>query len=104
MSFINSNAKRTYRELSILIHLRHKNVLSIQDVFIDNIADIYLVSDLMGMDLSKLLSTKKLEEEYIEYFVFQIMVNTCLQLILMLHRPESSTSTLVTSFIGQSFI
>jgi p38 MAP kinase len=57
-----------------LIHLRHKNVLSIQDVFIDNTLDIYFVTELFDMDLDKLLSTKKIEAEYVEYFIFQLMV------------------------------
>ena len=70
------SAKRTYRELSLLIYLRHKNILSIQDVFIDNNSDFYLVTDFMEMDLEKLLATKKLEAEYVEYFLFQIMVYT----------------------------
>ena len=94
-------AKRTLRELSLLIHLRHKNVLSVQDVFIDAKLDIYLVTDFMEMDLDKLLATRKLDDQYIEYFLFQLMVHTLLGHSFNAVRVESSTCTRAASFIGQ---
>lgn len=34
-------AKRTYRELKLLKHLRHENVISLSDIFISPLEDMY---------------------------------------------------------------
>jgi p38 MAP kinase len=52
--------------------LRHKNILCLRDVFLDKKFDIYLVTDLLVMDLTRLIADKKLESPYLEYFLFQI--------------------------------
>ena len=56
-----------------MIHLRHKNILSIKDIFIDAKSDIYLVTDLLSTDLSMILSKSKLEEDYVTFFLFQLL-------------------------------
>jgi p38 MAP kinase len=35
-------AKRTYRELKLLKHLRHENVISLSDIFISPLEDLYV--------------------------------------------------------------
>ncbi|KAJ2808692.1 MAPK protein hog1 [Coemansia furcata] len=40
-------AKRTYRELKLLKHLRHENIISMSDVFISPLEDIYFVTELL---------------------------------------------------------
>lgn len=71
-------AKRTYRELKILRHLRHENIISILDVMEppDNDAtfhDVYVVLDLMESDLHHIIhSVQPLSDEHIKYFLYQI--------------------------------
>ncbi|KAH8163580.1 hypothetical protein CIB48_g4661 [Xylaria polymorpha] len=67
-------AKRTYRELKLLKHLRHENVISLSDIFISPLEDIYFVTELLGTDLHRLLTSRPLEKQFIQYFLYQIMV------------------------------
>ncbi|CAD0011285.1 unnamed protein product, partial [Aureobasidium pullulans] len=46
-------SKRTYRELKLLKHLRHENLL--------------------GTDLHRLLTSRPLEKQFIQYFLYQIL-------------------------------
>ncbi|KAL3955485.1 hypothetical protein ACCO45_011048 [Purpureocillium lilacinum] len=66
-------AKRTYRELKLLKHLRHENVISLSDIFISPLEDIYFVTELLGTDLHRLLTSRPLEKQFIQYFLYQIM-------------------------------
>ncbi|QUC20000.1 uncharacterized protein UV8b_04241 [Ustilaginoidea virens] len=67
-------AKRTYRELKLLKHLKHENVISLSDIFISPLEDIYFVTELLGTDLHRLLTSRPLEKQFIQYFLYQIMV------------------------------
>jgi p38 MAP kinase len=67
-------AKRTYRELKLLKHLKHENVITLSDIFISPLEDIYFVSELLGTDLHRLLTSRPLEKQFIQYFLYQIMV------------------------------
>ncbi|EFE31556.1 MAP kinase MpkC [Trichophyton benhamiae CBS 112371] len=66
-------AKRTYRELKLLKHLRHENVISLSDIFISPLEDIYFVTELLGTDLHRLLTSRPLEKQFIQYFLYQIL-------------------------------
>ncbi|KAJ1741773.1 MAPK protein hog1, partial [Coemansia sp. RSA 1086] len=55
-------AKRTYRELKLLKHLRHENIISMNDVFISPLEDIYFVTELLGTDLHRLRQSRPLEK------------------------------------------
>ncbi|KXS12663.1 mitogen-activated protein kinase HOG1 [Gonapodya prolifera JEL478] len=66
-------AKRTFRELSLLKHLQHDNIISLYDVFISPLEDIYFVTELLGTDLHRLLTTRPLEKQFIQYFLYQIL-------------------------------
>jgi len=68
-------AKRTYRELKLLKHLKHENVISLSDIFISPLEDIYFVTELLGTDLHRLLTSRPLEKQFIQYFLYQIMVS-----------------------------
>lgn len=65
-------AKRTYRELKLLNHLRHENLISLEDIFLSPLEDIYFVTELQGTDLHRLLTSRPLEKQFIQYFVYQI--------------------------------
>ncbi|KAJ3089585.1 MAPK protein hog1 [Quaeritorhiza haematococci] len=66
-------AKRTYRELKLLKHLKHDNIISLGDVFISPLEDIYFVTELLGTDLHRLLASRKLETQFIQYFLYQML-------------------------------
>ncbi|GMG20970.1 unnamed protein product [Ambrosiozyma monospora] len=66
-------AKRTYRELKLLNHLRHENLISLEDIFLSPLEDIYFVTELQGTDLHRLLTSRPLEKQFIQYFLYQIL-------------------------------
>ncbi|CEL02952.1 mitogen-activated protein kinase mpkC [Aspergillus pseudodeflectus] len=66
-------AKRTYREVKLLKHLRHDNLINMSDIFISPLEDVYLVTELLGTDLHRLLSAKPLEGKFVQYFTYQIL-------------------------------
>jgi len=67
-------AKRTYRELKLLKHIQHENIISLSDIFISPLEDIYFVTELLGTDLHRLLTSRPLEKQFIQYFLYQILV------------------------------
>ncbi|EDW83912.1 uncharacterized protein Dwil_GK18964 [Drosophila willistoni] len=67
-------AKLAFRELSVLMHVSHPNLISLLDVFLSpNKTDIYLVTHLMEADLHKVIHTQNLTEEHIQSFLSQIV-------------------------------
>ncbi|RZC33268.1 Pkinase domain containing protein [Asbolus verrucosus] len=65
----------TYRELKLLKHMRHENVIGLLDVFYpkhDN-SQIYLVTHLMGADLNNIIRTQKLTDDHVQFLVYQIL-------------------------------
>uniref|UniRef100_A0A672H6J7 mitogen-activated protein kinase n=1 Tax=Salarias fasciatus TaxID=181472 RepID=A0A672H6J7_SALFA len=71
-------AKRAYRELRLLKHMKHENVIGLLDVFtadlsLDRFHDFYLVMPFMGTDLGKLMKVQRLSEEKIQYLVYQML-------------------------------
>ncbi|KAJ3121784.1 MAPK protein hog1 [Nowakowskiella sp. JEL0407] len=67
-------SKRTFRELALLKHLRHDNILSLSDIFISPSEDIYFVTELLGTDLHRLLGVKPLPDKpYVQFFLYQIL-------------------------------
>ncbi|KAK2494413.1 hypothetical protein MC885_013983, partial [Smutsia gigantea] len=71
-------AKRAYRELRLLKHMRHENVIGLLDVFtpdesLDDFTDFYLVMPFMGTDLGKLMKHEKLSEDRVQFLVYQML-------------------------------
>uniref|UniRef100_A0A8C1M0K4 mitogen-activated protein kinase n=1 Tax=Cyprinus carpio TaxID=7962 RepID=A0A8C1M0K4_CYPCA len=71
-------AKRAYRELRLLKHMKHDNVIGLLDVFtadlsLDRFHDFYLVMPFMGTDLGKLMKMERLSEDRVQYLVYQIL-------------------------------
>jgi len=52
-------AKRTYRELKLLKHIRHENIICLSDIFISPLEDLYFVTELLGTDLHRLLTAAR---------------------------------------------
>ncbi|TPX34576.1 hypothetical protein SmJEL517_g02872 [Synchytrium microbalum] len=66
-------AKRTYRELKLLKYIRHDNIISLSDLYISQTEDIYFVTELLGTDLHRLLVSRPLDKQFIQYFLYQML-------------------------------
>lgn len=72
------HAKRTYRELTLLAHMKHENVIGLLDVFSPcksflEFNDVYLVTHLMGADLGGIIKTQRLSDDHIQFLTYQIL-------------------------------
>ncbi|KAJ5788293.1 hypothetical protein N7457_003283 [Penicillium paradoxum] len=66
-------ARHMFREIKLLRQLRHENIINLTDIFISPSEDIYLVTELMATDLNTILKAKKVEDQFAQYFMYQIM-------------------------------
>jgi len=72
------DAKRTLREIKLLRHLEHENIVGIRDVIPPPIPqafnDVYIGTELMDTDLHHIIrSNQELSEEHCQYFLYQIL-------------------------------
>ncbi|XP_048448835.1 mitogen-activated protein kinase 14-like, partial [Rhincodon typus] len=72
------HAKRTYRELRLLKHMKHENVIGLLDVFtpattLQDFTDVYLVTSLMGADLNNIVKCQKLTDDHVQFLIYQIL-------------------------------
>ncbi|GLT43254.1 hypothetical protein SLA2020_172180 [Shorea laevis] len=72
------DAKRTLREIKLLRHLDHENVIGIRDVIPPPVrrefTDVYIATELMDTDLHQIIrSNQGLSEEHCQYFLYQIL-------------------------------
>ncbi|KAE8776443.1 Mitogen-activated protein kinase 4 [Hordeum vulgare] len=72
------DASRTLRELKLLRHLRHENVIALKDIMMPikrrSYKDVYLVSELMDTDLHQIIkSPQALSNDHCQYFLFQLL-------------------------------
>ncbi|XP_033375815.1 mitogen-activated protein kinase 13 isoform X5 [Parus major] len=70
-------AKRAYRELMLLKHMQHENVIGLLDVFTSTASyqgfqDFYLVMPYMRTDLQKIMG-HEFSDEKIQYLVYQML-------------------------------
>ena len=72
------DAKRILREIKLLRHFDHENIIHIKDILVprslSSFEDIYIVSELMETDLHRVIySRQKLSEDHIQYFIYQVL-------------------------------
>ncbi|KAL4393047.1 hypothetical protein AHAS_Ahas02G0012900 [Arachis hypogaea] len=72
------DAKRTLREIKLLRHMDHENVMSIKDIIRppqkENFNDVYIVSELMDTDLHQIIrSNQPLTDDHCRYFLYQLL-------------------------------
>jgi p38 MAP kinase len=53
--------------------LTGRQIIALSDVFILPLEDIYFVTELLGTDLHRLLTSRPLEKQFIQYFLYQIL-------------------------------
>jgi hypothetical protein len=67
------------REIRLLRHFRHENVICISDLFTpasqrDDFHDVYIVSDLMETDLHRVIySRQQLTDEHVQFYLYQLL-------------------------------
>jgi len=72
------DAKRILREIRILRHFDHENVIGIRDMLNPPLElpfnDIYIVLDLMDTDLERIIASNNvLTDHHMQYFVYQLL-------------------------------
>uniref|UniRef100_A0AAQ5ZLP9 mitogen-activated protein kinase n=1 Tax=Amphiprion ocellaris TaxID=80972 RepID=A0AAQ5ZLP9_AMPOC len=73
------HAKRTYRELRLLKHMKHENVSLLSRPHLHlhpsalNLSQWYLVTHLMGADLNNIVKCQKLTDDHVQFLIYQIL-------------------------------
>lgn len=72
------DAKRTLREIKLLSHMDHENIIRIKDIIRppqkENFNDVYIVSELMDTDLHQIIhSSQPLTDDHCQYFLYQLL-------------------------------
>ncbi|KAA1472372.1 Pkinase-domain-containing protein [Dentipellis sp. KUC8613] len=66
---------RTLREIKLLRHFHHENIVSILDILqppsIAEFKEVYLVQELMETDLHRVIRTQTLSDDHCQYFIYQ---------------------------------
>ncbi len=85
------DAKRILREIKLLQHFDHENVITIVDLLppasMTQFDDVYIITDLMETDLHRIIySQQPLTDDHIQYFLYQVfsIIHCCLDLHLSL--------------------
>merc|ERR1719313_2233609 len=73
-----TSTKRTLRELCLLRHLQHENLIDVRNIFLpgskDDFEDIYVFSELMETDLASILkSSQPMTDDHCQFFLYQIL-------------------------------
>eukprot|EP00879_Flechtneria_rotunda_P012968 GHRR01013541.1.p1 GENE.GHRR01013541.1~~GHRR01013541.1.p1 ORF type:complete len:166 (-),score=48.27 GHRR01013541.1:630-1127(-) len=76
-----TDARRTLREIKLLRHLRHENIIAVRDIMKaakERFNDVYLVYELMDTDLHQIIrSSQPLTNEHFQYFIYQVSTAEC---------------------------
>ncbi|KAJ6805844.1 mitogen-activated protein kinase 6 [Iris pallida] len=72
------DAKRTLREIKLLMHMDHENVIAIKDIIRppqrEHFNDVYIVYELMDTDLHHIIRSKQpLTDDHCQYFLYQLL-------------------------------
>ena len=75
------DSRRVLREIKLLRHLQHENVIAIKDIMRppnkDNFQDVYIVYELMDTDLHQIIrSSQPLSDDHCQYFIYQVLFHS----------------------------
>lgn len=67
---------RTLREIKLLRHFQHENIISILDILkpesFEAFKEVYLVQELMETDMHRVIRTQELSDDHCQYFIYQV--------------------------------
>ncbi|KAF9528720.1 kinase-like domain-containing protein [Crepidotus variabilis] len=70
-------ALRTLREIKLLRHFHHENIIAILDIVrpqsLQNFKEVYLVQELMETDMHRVIRTQSLSDDHCQYFIYQTL-------------------------------
>ncbi|XP_076958298.1 mitogen-activated protein kinase homolog NTF6-like [Bidens hawaiensis] len=74
----NIDAKRTLREIKLLTHMDHENIIQIKDIIRPpskkKFKDVYIVYELLDTDLHQIIcSSQALTDDHSQYFLYQLL-------------------------------
>lgn len=72
------DARRVLREIKLLRHMSHENIIAIKDIMRppnkDTFQDVYIVYELMDTDLHQIIrSSQPLSDDHCQYFIYQLL-------------------------------
>ncbi|XP_013692875.3 mitogen-activated protein kinase homolog MMK1-like [Brassica napus] len=94
-------AKRTLREIKLLRHFEHENIIGIKDLILppqrDAFEDVYIAFELMETDLHNIITSgQELESLHYEFFLYQILCGLkYIHSANVLHRDLKPSNLLV---------
>ncbi|DAZ97023.1 TPA: hypothetical protein N0F65_012892 [Lagenidium giganteum] len=97
------DAKRILREIKLLQHFDHENVITIVDLLpptsLLHFDDVYIITDLMETDLHRIIySRQPLTDDHIQYFLYQILrALKYIHSASVLHRDLKPSNLLLNS-------
>ncbi|EJD49932.1 Pkinase-domain-containing protein [Auricularia subglabra TFB-10046 SS5] len=93
---------RTLREIKLLRHFQHENIISILDILrppsFDDFKEVYLVQELMETDMHRVIRTQELSDDHCQYFIYQTLrAVKALHSANVLHRDLKPSNLLLNA-------
>ncbi|GAA94555.1 uncharacterized protein L969DRAFT_103018 [Mixia osmundae IAM 14324] len=93
---------RSLREIKLLRHFQHENIISILDIIrpasIDAFNEIYLIQELMETDMHRVIRTQELSDDHCQYFLYQTLRGLkALHSAAVLHRDLKPSNLLLNA-------
>ena len=103
------DARRTLREVKLLRHLQHENVVRLENVLPsprgDLINDLYLVFEVMDTDLHQIIQSRQaLSEEHCKYFLYQVRARHLMYDVCLLHLDTKSDGDCLQMLRGLKYV
>lgn len=96
----NMTARRTLREILLLRHTEHDNIIPIRDIIvpgnIENFHDAYIANELMDTDLHQVVRSTKLDEYHCQFLLYQLLRGLkYIHSVNILHRDLKPSNLLI---------
>lgn len=93
---------RTLREIKLLRHFRHENIIAILDIIrprsFEAFNEVYLIQELMETDLHRVIRTQELSDDHCQYFIYQTVRGLkALHSAEVLHRDLKPSNLLLNA-------
>ncbi|CAE6441155.1 unnamed protein product [Rhizoctonia solani] len=93
---------RTLREIKLLRHFQHENIISILDLLrptsFEEFKEVYLVQERMETDMHRVIRTQELSDDHCQYFIYQTLrALKALHSANVLHRDLKPSNLLLNA-------